>query len=266
MVITLLSDFGYEDNFVGISKGIILKRLPHAQIVDISHEIVPFHLLQCSYLLKSSYSFFPENTIHLSLFDVMHRNPADLLVLKKNDQYILSSDNGLIPITFNEEYEQVFVKRIAASSYINWMEEVVSFIKKLSDDQFVMPNLEFIEPQMGNLNLKPHYMEDRLECQIIHIDRFGNVVLNIQEDEFEHIRKGRRFEINFSRNEQITKMHHDYSEVGEGEKLCRFNSGRFLELAINKGSAAQLFGFFNHTNRQLIYQKISIRFYDHQDS
>ena len=260
MMLTLLSDFGTRDSFVGIAKGILLQQLPNVSIIDLSHEVLPFHFLQCSYYLKSSYAHFPENTVHLSLFDIMHEIPAKLLILKKGTQFILSSDNGLLPLTFPESRGKVYQHVDLAYSYQEWIKNAGIFISQLAKDGFIMPHLQAAEPYKGPHTIEPYENGANLECQVIHVDIYGNVITNLTQENFELVRKNRKFEIEFARWSDITEISADYSSVPEGEKLVLFNSGGFLEIAVNKGSAAQLFGFSVAGDHQLIYQKIIIKF------
>lgn len=260
MTITLLSDFGYQDNFVGVAKGILLEALPQAQIIDLSHEVMPFHMLQCSYFLKSAYQKFPKSTLHISLFDIIHQKPSIFLVARIRDQILLSADNGLLPLTFGAELGKTYSDHSAANSYMEWMQNVASFISEWERNDFSFDRLQEARPRSGPLKLAPFESHNSLECQIIHVDRYGNVVINLSMEDFERFGKGRKFQIHFSRNNSINQLSRDYADVPEGEKLCFFNSGGFLELAINKGSAAQLFGLTLTSNQQLIYQKIKIEF------
>ena len=260
MMLTLLSDFGNRDSFVGIAKGILLQHLPNMSIIDLSHEIMPFHFLQCSYYLKSSYAHFPKNTVHLSLFDIMHELPAKLLIVKKDEQFILSSDNGLLPLTFPNSKDKVYLYSEQANSYPEWIKNAAAFIKQLVADKFVIPPLPEMEPYKGPHTIQPYENEDSLECQVIHVDIYGNVITNLTKEKFELHREGKAFRIDFARLDAITEISQDYSSVSEGEKLAMFNSGGFLEIAVNKGSAAQLFGLSIARDYQLIYQKIKIYF------
>jgi len=260
MIITLLSDFGYRDNFVGVAKGILLKQLPDAHIIDLSHEVMPFHLLQCSYFLKSAYAYFPQKTIHLSLFDIMHQQPAILLLSEVDNQYVLSADNNLLPLTFSDKLKNTYRAGFEAFSYLDWIKQTALFLKDWKSEGFRLDLLTATKPLAGSLSLKPFVTESSLECQVIHVDKYGNVVMNLSKEDFEAYRKGRNFRIYFSRNDAINQISIDYADVPEGDKLCLFNSGGFLELAINKGSAAQLFGLSVMRDQQLIYQKIKINF------
>lgn len=260
MMLTLLSDFGCRDNFVGIAKGILLQQLPNALIIDLSHEILPFHLLQCSYYLKSSCFQFPKNTVHLSLFDIMHTNPAKLLITKKEDQFILSADNGLIPLSFPESEDKIYCYEEVAFNYQDWIKNAAIFLRNFGEQGFSLKQLQEVEPFIGPHSIEPFMEKDWLECKIIHVDIYGNVITNLSKEKFENYKKDKAFRIDFARVDSITEISEDYNSVPDGEKLALFNSGGFLEIAINKGSAAQLFGLDVVRDHQLIYQKIKIYF------
>jgi S-adenosylmethionine hydrolase len=99
--------------------------------------------------------------------------------------------------------------------------------------------------------LRPMLGNDYIEGQIIFIDNFENVIVNIHQDEFEQQRKGRSFKIVFKRDEVIDKISETYADVNEGEKLAMFNSAGYLEIAINKGNAAGLLGLQGFSEKQL---------------
>jgi S-adenosylmethionine hydrolase len=110
-----------------------------------------------------------------------------------------------------------------------------------------------------------------IEGQIIFIDHFENVVVNITRDDFEAQRKGRSFKIVFKRDEVIDKISETYADVPEGEKTAIFNAAGYLEIAINKGNAAGLFGLQGYADKggsapsqfhqsRLFYQTVKIHF------
>jgi S-adenosylmethionine hydrolase len=261
MIITLLSDFGYQDNFVGLAKGILLRHLPHAQLVDLTHEVEPHHLLQCSYLFRGVYTAFPEKTVHLSLFDILHQVPATLLLCRANGQYIISADNGLLPLTFPEMSHKVYALPGEATSYMEWLHAAAGAIAGLLQDDPDLDQLAEAKPRVRPLQLRAAIKDDVIECQVIYIDRFGNVVLNLTQEEFETVRAGRRFEIVFMRNEIISQISNHYTDVAQGEKLCLFNNTGFMEIAINRGKASTLLGLSLPAERQLVYQQIKIQFF-----
>lgn len=125
-----------------------------------------------------------------------------------------------------------------------------------------IPDVPFIEKN----HLRPLFGENWMEGQIIFIDHFENIIINITHEQFEEHRKGRNFKIVFKRNEVIDKIAETYADVPEGEKLALFNAAGYLEIAINKGNAAGLFGLqgfteqAQHLQSRLFYQTVKIMF------
>jgi S-adenosylmethionine hydrolase len=133
------------------------------------------------------------------------------------------------------------------------------------------PLLNIGEPDVSIIeknHLRPTQGEDWIEGQIIFIDHFENVVVNITRDSFEEQRRGRSFRIVFKRDEAIDKVSETYADVQEGEKLALFNSAGYLEIAINKGNAAGLFGLQgfleqsqnSYLQNRLFYQTVKVYF------
>jgi S-adenosylmethionine hydrolase len=122
------------------------------------------------------------------------------------------------------------------------------------------PRVAYIEKN----ELRPVLADSYMEGQIIFIDNFENVIVNITRDEFEEQRKGRGFRIVFKRNESIERISETYADVPLGEKLALFNSANYLEVAIHKGNAAGLFGLQDFTDQSLqhylFYQTVRIYF------
>jgi S-adenosylmethionine hydrolase len=133
-------------------------------------------------------------------------------------------------------------------------------------DKIGIPDPEYIEKNP----LRPLLGEGWMEGQIIFIDNFENVIVNITQEQFEQQRKGRRFKIVFKRDEIIERLSGSYADVPEGEKLVLFNSAGYMEIAINKGNAAGLFGLKGFTGKssqasaimqnRLFYQTVKVYF------
>ncbi len=114
-----------------------------------------------------------------------------------------------------------------------------------------MPDVNYVQKN----HLRPLLDNNWIEGQIIFIDNFENVIVNITQEQFEEQRKGRKFRIVFKRDEVIDRISESYADVPEGEKLALFNSAGYLEIAINKGNAAGLFGLkgFSEKNGRFRY-------------
>lgn len=133
---------------------------------------------------------------------------------------------------------------------------VAEMIKGASMEQVGTATAELVVKN----NLQPLTGEDYIEGQIIHIDNFENVVVNITREQFIAHQQGRKFAIFFRRDEMITQLSETYADVAEGQKLALFNSAGYLEIAVNKGNAAGLFGLQGFRRDQLqqgVYQSLS---------
>lgn len=260
-VITLLSDLGYNDAGVANTKGILLQELPDAQIIDITHNIQPFYLQQAAYLLVSSVHHFPKGTCHLVLFDIFYNSSPQLVLADVDGQYILAPDNGVLPLAFKNQMNAWHCYDINEHGNLaTWVKAAASIIAKLNNAKPEDIGLPVHTFQNAPHYTKPGIFGNYIECHVMYIDRFENVVLNLTRDEFETAAQGRAFSINFMRDDTITSISSHYNAVRQGEKLCRFNSAGYLEIAINKGKAASLFGLRVVHDEQLLYNTIKINF------
>lgn len=268
-LLTLTSDFGMQDYLVGAVKGHLLQLNPAFTLVDISHSISPFNYPQAAYICRNTIKQFPSHTFHLLLINLFEKKPEQLLLAWHREQYILCADNGLLTMILEEKPEMIIglpldPKAIKNTLYLTRvMGEAIQQIHTGASMQDIgMPDVPFIEKN----HLRPLFGQDWMEGQIIFIDHFENIVVNITRDQFEEHRKGRRFRIVFKRNEVIDKIAETYADVPEGEKLALFNAAGYLEIAINKGNAAGLFGLQGFTGQaqqhqsRLFYQTVKVHF------
>lgn len=260
--ITLLSDFGLQDASVAVTKGILMQYNPSSTIVDVSHLIEPFHLQQAAYICAASYNHFPKGTCHVLLFDIFYgKNPA-LIICKKDGYYFLAPDNGILPLAFGNDYDEVWKYYQLRAPFIfrDWLHAAAKACRDLKHTAPSEMGLERYELRNAMQYFQPKVEGNTVECQVIHIDRFENVVINIKKNQFDEIGKGRPFRIRFMRDEEISFLSHNYLEAKEGEKLCRFNATGYLEISINRGNAASLLGFKLYKEHHLIYNTIKIYF------
>ena len=106
--VTLLSDLGLQSTSVATAKGALLQHAPDIQIIDISHNIEPFHLQQAAYLHAATYKKFPKGSCHLILFDVFYSETPELLLTEVDGQYILTPDNGVLPLALRRIPDSVW--------------------------------------------------------------------------------------------------------------------------------------------------------------
>lgn len=272
-LITLISDIGRQDFLTGAIKGQLMQINPDFKIIDISHELTPFNLPQAAYVCRNAISNFPAGTFHLVLANLFDKKQNHLLIIRHKDQYIGCADNGMITMVLEELPEIKASIPLNPSEQKNILYCTKVFGKAIQD----ILNGKTLD-EIGDTNvsievknpLRPRLGHNFIEGQIIFIDNYENVIINITKEEFEEQRKGRRFEIVFKRDEKIDRISETYADVPESEKLALFNSANYLEIAINKGNAAGLFGLEGYTDTQnhrnqflqnrLMYQTVKVYF------
>lgn len=263
-IITLTTDFGYKDHFVGVIKGSIYKELPDAKIVDISNEISPFNIPECAYILKNSYKNFPDGSIHIIGVDAELTPENQHIILFVDGHYFIAANNGVTSLITSEiKADKVFEINIpdpVSSSF-----PVLEVFVKVACHIARGGTLEVVGKPYSNLKdireFAPRIVDNGngIVGSVIYIDNFGNVITNIPRTIFEAYRKGRSFILN-ARNKKITQIHHKYSDIinfdiekekrneGPGDLLALFNSSNYIELAIYKsdlntvGGASTLIG------------------------
>jgi S-adenosylmethionine hydrolase len=168
-----------------------------------------------------------------------------VLIAQYDSQYILCPDNGILTmITGTKPPNIVAVKVNTAKGFgtLQYTQALANSIAFLSSGKNIVDIAEPIETIEEKYPLRSTMGTNWIEGQIIFIDNFENVVVNITKEEFEEQRKGRSFQIMFTRNEVINTLSENYASVTPGEKLAWFNSAGYLEIAVNKGNMAGLFG------------------------
>jgi S-adenosylmethionine hydrolase len=273
-LITLTTDIGQHDFLAGAVKGQLLQAGNFFTIVDITHQLSPFNYPQAAYVSRNAIKNFPQGTYHLVLVNLFDERPEHLLLAEHNGHYIGCADNGLLTMILEELPQKVVALPLDKTGHKNTIYCTTVFAKAFQElrmgktlEEIGDPNVSIQVKNPLRALLGPTWMEG----QIIFIDNFENVIVNITRDEFEEQRKGRSFKIVFKRDEVIDKISDTYADVQEGEKLAIFNSASYLEIAINKGNAAGLFGLqgfsekqnqaqHQYLNNRLFYQTVKVYF------
>jgi S-adenosyl-L-methionine hydrolase (adenosine-forming) len=272
-ILTLTSDIGHKDFLVGAVKGQILQVNEGFNIVDISHELTPFNYSQAAYVCRNAIRNFPDESFHMILMNLFHTKPEYLLLAKYGTQYIGIADNGLLTMILEGSPEEVIGIPLDKTQNRNTLYCAKVMARVFTDLLSGQPMSKLGDPghsiQVKN-PLKPLLGPNYIEGQIIFIDHFENVIVNITREDFEEQRKGRSFRIVFKRDEVIDQISETYADVNEGEKLALFNSAGYLEIAINKGNAAGLFGLQGYSEKsvsqaqylqsRLYYQTVRVLF------
>ena len=268
-IITLTTDYGLKDHFVGALKGKLLSENPNVTIVDISHDIDPFNTFEASYCIAAAYSSFPEATIHIIGVDIESNKETCLLAMKWKNHYFIAADNGILSMLIERKKPEEIVKIDflgASQDKINDIDVIIKAAIRLSNGDLLSSLGSEIDKIKPVSELKPNVSEDRIYLRgfVINIDHYGNIITNITENIFQEVGQGRTFEIILNeklkqnKKSNIKSIGSRYSDIGknsnydlknyEGEKLALFNEAGFLEIAIFRsneatvGSASTLLG------------------------
>jgi S-adenosyl-L-methionine hydrolase (adenosine-forming) len=246
-IITLTTDFGSADHFAGTMKGVILSVHPAAQIVDITHEVLPFDILDGGFTIVQAYRYFPKKTIHVVVVDPGVGSTRRPLLAEAAGQYFIAPDNGVLSMLFARETARV--RHIANQRY---------FLKPVSRtfhgrDVFA-PVAAHLAAGVAPARFGPR-IEDYLRLSfdapsrtgkktwtgcVLKIDRFGNMITNLHVDEFPELQT-RAFELKVG-PARVTRLALTFTECAPEELFVVVGSSGFLEIAVNQGSAASELG------------------------
>lgn len=261
-IITLITDFGHKDYFVGALKGKILSEQKEAVIVDISHEIDLFNTLEASYCIEAAYSNFPKGTIHIIGVDSERVGDTQHIAMQWDDHYFICADNGILNTLIQKKIPQKIVAitiHDRLNTDVSDMDVFAAVACHISRGGLLNVIGKEIQSLKSVSVLTSTISDDLAEIkgQIVYIDSFGNCVTNISQKQFNDTIRNRKFEI-IIKNKKITRLHKSYSDFPvsdtkqlkdlEGDFLALFNENGYLEIAIYKsnpktvGSAATLLG------------------------
>jgi S-adenosylmethionine hydrolase len=250
-IITLTTDFGSNDHFVGVMKGVILDIVPDAQIVDICHSVQAFDVLDGALTISQAYSYFPNRTVHVVVVDPGVGTARRPILASSDGYHFVAPDNGVLSLVYARE-SRMHVRHITAEHYFlqpvsntfharDIFAPVAAYLAKeveaLKFGEEVQEYVRFTAP-------KPKAADgSRLRGVVLKVDRFGNLITNITPQDAPMLFQAgaRGFKI-VAGSREITEIRSAYAEGAPGEVIGILGSMGFLEIAANRGSAAQLTG------------------------
>jgi len=239
-IITLTSDYGTKDFFISAIKGRILSEMEHAKIIDISHNITPFHLTECAYIIQNAYKNFPKNTIHIIALDTEKSKHKRHIATYIDGHYFITSDSGLLSLIFPKINATEIVDINIAGDYATELFPAKDIFVKAACHILRGGKLNILGENIQHLKsfTPPVPSEinngETIVGEVIYIDRFGNLITNIEKDFFKQKKSQREFVIHLPRGNKVKKIDTTYSDVKESEIVILFNSSSLLEIAINR--------------------------------
>jgi S-adenosylmethionine hydrolase len=214
--------------------------------VDITHQVPNYDILQAAFTLQNCISAFPPGTVHLIAVDPEATDCPTGKIITFEGQHFIGPDNGILSLICNRAVKEGI--EIVESSQMRanfprsfraarFYAPVAALLARDGNPAAFGPLRPIRELHWGD----PTYVSNCLRGKIIHIDKFGNAITNIQRDHFMEVKNGRRFEI-FIRSLRLRRIVHTYSDVGKADALAIFGESHNLEIAMREASAAELLG------------------------
>lgn len=260
-VITLTTDWKNSDYYIGALKGKIISNDPSTIIVDISHQIEAFNVMQAAFVLRSCFEEFPKGTVHLIGVNTTLSKDKPLLILEQAGHYFICSDSGFPGLLFPEtKFDAYRVpldinKGKSFASLDAYLEIAFELLKGKAPSELAKPSSEFVK----NIPLLPTIDKQLINGSVVYIDSYSNAITNISKQLFDRVGEGLDFEIFIQSNHyKIDKISHSYLDEPSGELLAIFNSQGMLEVAMNHGPASELLNL-------TVNSTIRVKFFSNED-
>jgi S-adenosyl-L-methionine hydrolase (adenosine-forming) len=251
-IITLLTDFGNSDEYVGVMKGVILSINPDVHIIDLTHQIDPQDITQAAFFLKVSYSYFPKNTIHVVVVDPGVGTERKIVLLKIDGHFFIAPNNGILSLLWqNQSMEtalwinnsRYFLDKISSTFHgRDIMAPVAAWVsRKISINQ-LGPPLQHSDLKIIKILTPKISPEYSITGKVIWIDRFGNLLTNIEENTIYQLCQNYPDKVPVAKvgNLLIDGISSSYQNVPEKKALIIIGSRGYLEISVNCGNASQI--------------------------
>ncbi len=252
-VITLLTDFGLQDEFVGVVKGVILGINPQISIVDISHQVPAQGIMQAGEMLLAACGWFPKGTIHLSVVDPGVGSDRAVIVSKNDDYWFVAPDNGLLTAVWSQkppntivrvENNEFFLKPVSVTFHgRDVFAPLAAHLSKGIDMSALGPRINLSDTVQLNLPQPSMSREGAIVGQVVSVDRFGNLITNITSaliDRLLNQISAQNLKICIA-DHRIDGLSITYAHVGRQGWAAVMGSRNKLEIAVNGGRAADFF-------------------------
>ena len=249
-IITLTTDFGTNDHFVGAVKGVILDIVPEAAIVDISHAVQAYDVLDGALAISQTYSYFPTGTVHMVVVDPGVGTTRRPIIASSDGYHFVAPDNGVLSMVYAKE-QRMHVRHVTSDHYFRQpvsntfhgrdvFAPVAAYLAKMVDSHKFGEEIEdyvrFAAPRP-----KP-VAENRLRAVVLKVDRFGNLITNVTPEDAPALFAGKvGFKIVVG-SKEITAIRTAYAEGTPGEVFGILGSMGYLEIVANRAAAAQITG------------------------
>lgn len=247
--LTLTTDFGQSSFSLASFKGLLYSQCNTLQIVDISHDTIPFDMEQASFQLKNCWQDFPKNTLHILRVGESQARRNRFIAFERDNHFFLMPDAGLISLVFEAPPREVVLvqneqKNIRTSLFLSKIAQHI--LKTNSLNGLGDSTSNYKEVRLRNPTISTSYIRG----EVSFIDRYGNATTNISKQLFDRQSNQREFQIELPAA-IFRKLSQNYQDVSSGDIICKFNSEGLLQLSIKDGSAKELLGLYYGSRIQI---------------
>ncbi len=264
MPIVLLTDFGSSDGYVGVLKGVIAKVAPHAQVIDLAHDLPPFDILNASLVLYQAYRYFPAGSIFVAVVDPGVGSERKPILVETENYFFVGPDNGIFTLALSEQKirgifhlkaEKYFLHPVSSTFHGRDIFAPVAahLTHGVTLDQLGSPLTDYHRlPEWS-----PQMNEQEMAGQIVAIDWFGNAITNFKKPFLEKHFPDLDFTavVGARHAVPLRGINTHYAEGKEGQPILLFNSANLLEISANRGSAAEILGLRRGDSVKILMEK-----------
>ena len=254
-IVTITSDWSLHDYYAGSLKGAIYACCQDVEIVEISHHIRSFDVMQCTFVLRHAFSHFPQGSIHLLAVQSEPEPLVPMVIVPAQGHYFVGLNDGRFSLLLDQPPDTAFALPIPAEPHtfaaLKLFTKAVSMIVENRIEELAKPC-----PLVTEAAGRAVYDSSEIIGRVVYIDSYGNAITNIRRTLFLKLSKGRSFEI-FVRGPyaKLNRIAGTYDEAVVGEMIALFNTTGNLEIALNKANLAQIESIDTHS-------EIRVKFYE----
>lgn len=258
-LVTLTTDFGLQDHYVAVMKAVILGETPDTRLVDISHDIPPQDVMAGAWVLRNAYPHFPDGTVHLVVVDPGVGTERRPIIVELDGHLFVGPDNGVFSLLTAEDAYRAWeindpaIRNEGNSRTFHGRDLFAPVAARLAAGEPPDRLGQAVDELVTYRWARPISDPAGIQGWIVHIDRFGNLISNIPESMIRETAAGRPLKI-YVGNTILEGLSPTYATVEEGDPLACIGSSGMLEIAINKGSAAEMLGVVKGAQISIVAQ------------
>lgn len=254
-IVSLTTDFGLTDYYVGELKACILSQVLDVKLVDICHQLEPYDIVQGALYVKNTYSRFPKGSIHIAAVQNYYAKVNEMVVFERDGHYFIGPNNGIFSLIWPDldgsSIYRISVEDMDLYGLPQILAHAVAFLAHRLPLADIGPVIERLDRKMS---IQPVVTSDQIRATIIHIDRFDNAIVNLERESFERLRAGRQFVLYFKHDDPIHHFSKHYAEVPVGEALAMWNTSGYLQVSVNMGKASTLYNLKKNETIQIYFR------------